>query len=648
MPRIFYLVLILGGLAATGGVEAMQSDWQPAADPVSLLDRYADKFEGDVATHQAELRNTAIEALQGLEWWLDSLEIAEQSYLRNMLRPAEIRRRLEQVSPDARTLRAIERRFYGMDNALNQPPILALRTALTHYVNYLEVVSVNDLQAEFHWRLSELDRELNRPSGPQTARIARHVGWLVAARQTPRLVAELQQAFSHPAIVVDVNPDLVLPMLANYQKEIARSQYATNRIIGVPVSGMSHVRATVAPAIADDPERLTIRLQINGSIQSPDNESRPAPQRAPIIGNVSVALTSSGNTSIEGYKEIYWDGLRLATRPANVDCQTRSELQDIDINRRYRRPSTRIAKRVDRQIEKRAVEEVRKKTPEANRASADLARRQIAEQLDEEVALLVDQANAEIRQYYEEPLNGLGLLPATSGQVGAHSLRIGFRGLHAGGIGTAAPLPRPAMQGDLELAVHETMGSGLWSAWLSGRTLSDREFRRVSREIRGFVPAELKISGNQPWSVRLDSIEPLSTRFRDGRLQVALQIRALTIDGETWDVPVRVSAAWGVEPQFDMPLFVRTGEIGLEWNKPGSIDPATKTRLREFLTRKFNAFFARRMHLDGLSAPGGGQWGVTSRMKVVSSEIGDGWWRVVFRARDLNVLDNVSTPSGKP
>ena len=394
----------------------------------------------------------------------------------------------------------------------------------------------------------------------------------------------------------------------------------------------------VSPELVGNTQHATLRLLIEGTIDSPSNRSTPDPQRAPLVGNVSVTLQSNGKTSVRGTKDIYWDGSCLVTEPAEVECETAADLNHVAISRNYRRPNRRLAQRVDNQIRKRAYDEVKKKSGRASREAAALAERQVGGQLDSEVAKLLEQANAKIDEFYREPLEQLGLLPISSSHSGSQAIRLGFRGTHYGGIGAPHAAPDRWSYGDVELSLHESMNSNLWAGYLRGRLLTDRDFKNVHRELRGFVPQALRIGGNQPWSVRLDSEAPLEARFRNGRIHLVLGIESLTIEDQTWHCPFSLSTRYKVLAADDMPRFERDGDVKFQWLAAGPASDTEKQIVTDFAREKFTAFFAREMHLDGMAAPVGGAWGTAAELKIIKSEIGDGWWRVAFKARDMNRL----------
>jgi len=149
-------------------------------------------------------------------------------------------------------------------------------------------------------------------------------------------------------------------MIVEYRREIDKSEFAKNEIMGVPVQGTSRMTAVITPDLIYSTVYAGLRLNISGRIESPKNEASPDSQRVPVVGNVSVKLRSRGETSVQGVKEIYWDGQALMAKPAQVDCETSAELEDVDISRKYRRPNRLMAQRLDYQIKKRAYSEVKK------------------------------------------------------------------------------------------------------------------------------------------------------------------------------------------------------------------------------------------------------------------------------------------------
>ena len=183
------------------------------------------------------------------------------------------------------------------------------------------------------------------------------------------------------------------------------------------------------------------------------------------------------------------------------------------------------------------------------------------------------------------------------------------------------------------------MCSNLWAGFLRGRQLTDEDFKNVHRELRGFVPMPLRISGNRSWAVRLSAELPLEARFRNGLVTITLHIESWTTDGVWQQKAVSISASYRVEPEINMPRFVRDGDVQIVWHQVRADQPDPSSTQREFIRSKFDAFFARELYLDGLSAPVGNEWGPAAKLKIVASEIHSGWWRVIFKSDELNRLN---------
>ena len=606
------------------------------AQPPELNDEAKDSFLSISDADHELLRARTLSALEAVHTELNQLGGVEQARFAHDYQLDALTNLLDAQDVDRKALRDIERSYYGLHRGPQVKSLRDLRTALTQELDFLYALESSNPRREFQFRVEALQAALKSHS-PDTNLIGRHTAWMMAMGQSSQWIDALQKDFQHPSIVVDINPQLVLPMLADFERKIDKSEYAKNRIMGVPVEGESRMIAKVNPELLQSDHRLGVKLNLEGQIESPGNEAKPDPQRVPVIGNVSVKLKSRGVTEVKGAKEIYWNGLWLEALPAEVDCTTEAELKDVDISRQYRRPNRILAQRVDHQIRKRAYGEVKKNSDRTNAEAAKLASNLVSEQLDDEVASLLADANEKIDEFYVRPLDQLGLLPIGTGLVNPLTIRLGFRGAHGGGIAAPEALPIRKLKGDLELSAHESMGSNLWAGYLKGRRLTDREFKNVHRELRGFVPQALRLAGHTPWEVRMDEQSPLEIEFREGLITLKLRMQSVAIDNRVWDIPFSVSAQYHVATDADMPRFERIGEIHLNWREPdSSIDDFEI--LERFVLEKFDAFFANVMHLDGMSAPVGGAWGSAAELKIVESQVQNGWWRIIFQARDMNRL----------
>lgn len=582
------------------------------------------------------LRAHTLDALEAVHAELNQMDSVQRARFAHEYQLDALQRLLDLRDLDRQALRDIERSYYGLQRGPQAQSLRDLRTALTAELEFLHALESSNRKQEFQFRSRALQDAVKSQS-PDTNLIGRHMAWMMTTGQSPDWIDALQREFQHPSIVVDINPELVLPVLADFEREIDKSEYAKNRIMGVPVEGESRMIATVNPELIPSQDRLGVKLNLVGQIESPLNEAKPDPQRVPVIGNVSVKLKSQGVTEVQGVKEIYWNGLWLNASPAEVDCKTEAKLKDVDISRQYRRPNRILAQRVDHQIRKRAYGEVKKNSDRTNAEAAKLAASMVSEQLDEEVASLLAEANKKIDEFYVRPLDQLGLLPIGTGLVNPLAIRVGFRGTHGGGIAAPEALPIRKLKGDLELSAHESMGSNLWGGYLKGRRLTDREFKNVHRELRGFVPEALRLASHAAWEVRMDEERPLEIEFREGLIELRLRMQSIAIEHQQWELPFSISAHYHVATDADMPRFERVGSIDLQWHQTVS-KVEDFQRLEGFVSEKFDAFFAKAMHLDGMSAPVGGAWGSAAELKIVESQIQNGWWRIIFKARDMNRL----------
>ena len=627
MQKLCLAILIVNSLISGSALQAQS----PAINEASEV-----SFRRISTGNHRLLRERTQRALVTLRDELNRMDSVQRARLLHDYQLDALASLLEDQNADRNALRDIERSYYGLQRGPQAESLRDLRVALTAELNFLRILNNDDPELEFRERSRALQNALSRER-PDTNLISRHAAWMMAAGRSQEWIDEIQNEFQHPSIVVDINPRLVLPVLDDFEREIDKSEYSKNRILGVPVEGESRMVAKVNPELIRSEDRLGVRLNLEGQIESPGNEAKPEPQRVPVIGNVSVKLKSKGVTEVHGVKEIYWNGLWLNALPAEVDCETKAKLQDVGISRQYRRPNRIIAQRVDHQIRKRAYGEVKKNSERTNAEAAKLASTMVGEQLDQEVANLLSDANEKIDEFYVRPLDQLGLLPIGSGLVNPLAIRVGFRGTHAAGIAAPEALPIRKLKGDLELSAHESMGSNMWAAYLQGRRLTDREFKNIHRELRGFVPEALRLAGHRAWEVRMDEESPLEIELREGLIGLRLTMQSISIEKQNWQLPFSISARYQVIVDADMPRFERVGTIELRWLQEGT-EVEDLRILERFVKEKFDAFFAEEMHLDGMSAPVGGAWGSAAELKIVESQIQNGWWRIIFQARDMNRL----------
>ncbi|WP_254512762.1 hypothetical protein [Anatilimnocola floriformis] len=571
------------------------------------------------------LINECRAALQGLNRHFEQASSRDKSILNRLLDREALTEALQAARPDASRLLVLSKQFYAPREGLELDAVLQMRAALDRYLDSQLLTNdrlPEDLREEraIHIeRIIELlaNRELDH------AALREEVAWLATLNQAQPLVAALQDEFQQPNLQFTISRNMLPAMAEKFQKQVERSHWSSNVILGNRVEGMSHFQGQLGGQPVAKQENA-LELALTGQLQSPHNTAYAG----------KFQIHSQGQTAIQAKTKVEWDGTKFTATPAQVAAQTTSALTGASVERRRLFPNSRLAGRIDNRIQSEVLSRASESLPQARQQASGLAATRIAESFNTEIKARMAEWNAQVQHYYTHPLVRVGMLPKSSASLNESHANLHFNIPGRSGI-AARTAPDMNLRGDLNVHIHESAFPNLIERFAGGGIWDDEFFAYIQKEALGDNDVELRVRENsERWAVQFERLSPWSTRIdRDG-VHFTLAIAAYWINGQERATPFTLHCTLApVEEVGNEHGWQRVGDVNIE----GDI----ASQDRAFLRQKFSGFFASRFHLDGLSSPAGGAWDYLSTVRLHKLKLADGWLGMEFR-REQNSTDKVA------
>jgi hypothetical protein len=196
------------------------------------------------------------------------------------------------------------------------------------------------------------------------------------------------------------------------------------------------------------------------------------------------------------------------------------------------------------------------------------------------------------------------------------------------------------------LQLHQSLINNVAIDLLAGRTLDQQEIERLSVEILGKVPPELREQGRDPWSITFANEHPISLSIDDGQLAVTVRGQRYTSGDRRFD-GMNVTARYELQNTGGVVEAVRIGDLDIY---PPGFPPGGGRRiplrlltLRNLLKHRFETIFTPRIVSQGIALAG-----VPSRGKLDLARLqaDQGWmvlgWR--FQAGSATLASTEGSP----
>jgi hypothetical protein len=151
--------------------------------------------------------------------------------------------------------------------------------------------------------------------------------------------------------------------------------------------------------------------------------------------------------------------------------------------------------------------------------------------------------------------------------------------------------------------MHETMVLNFGETLLGGETLTDERLVELLTESEVEVPEELQVTPDKdPWSITFASVQPVSARFENNRMKLAIHGRRFTRGEQVVRADIEISADYVLERQGNGSKLTRQGDVMVEYLDRERLSVG-QVAMKTFLRKKFDALFKAEFKSDGLQLP---------------------------------------------
>lgn len=509
---------------------------------------------------------------------------------------------LAKTDPNLGTLDRSLKGFFGPDvEGLEQSEFIQLRTTLRAYMNAIYFTKNTKSEQMFEVQVTRLVENLTiyleTPSNENAWKIGRVIGWFERAEQVADLRNEVRYHFFQPNIFLHVSQHLIS---SGEKRIVDQTQDVSQVVKGVPVKGVATLKGQVSYALAENSQRATINVMLDGTILSKN-----------VAEKSGVTVNTNGTTTVHAEKRVSFDKNGFTTSPATGKATTKLELGSIDA------PSSAYES-----IAKTKFIKGRSSNEEAaSQLSVDSVNKEMDANVLELLGDVIDGYKTKIR----DPLLRRGGFPeqfTTSSTKGLVNLQL----LQTGRYQLAASSEPPALNKstDVSLRLHESFVRNFTEVVLGGVELTDEKLVEHMTRFGAEIPDELKIGpGKKSWAITFSNTQPISVGFRNNQIVIAIQGQQFRDGMRLIKEPIRIAATYNVEKTETGMRLQRDGDVAVDFLARKTltvIQVATKT----VMSKKFNALFK-----DDIVGQGGiklpGQWENAGNLILQQLVADNGW-----------------------
>jgi hypothetical protein len=334
-----------------------------------------------------------------------------------------------------------------------------------------------------------------------------------------------------------------------------------------------------------------------------------------------VTVRMASETSIDARKRLIVTPEGLFPGAAQADCNTDTEILDVEANRR-----------VIERLGRRRAEKLR---PEAQESASQ----QVAERVQTELDTQAKNPLAEANKFYLEklrlPLVNVGGFPRDI-RISTTSSHIAIRVLaeQPGQMAPPAYMPQLESQYDIFVCGHQSLVANMAEPLVGGKTFDDKQFLDVMRIMTGTAERGLWVFDGRPrWEVTFAKRRPIQATFADGTFRLTFSFSAATCGDDKVTAPLEASALFRPEATANGVRLVRQFTPTVAFTD-GAADTPERARVREQLMERFNAFFQADLYFDGLAPPAGGTWAKLRDLKLVKLHAENGWFTIGYQLNE--------------
>jgi hypothetical protein len=480
---------------------------------------------------------------------------------------------------------------------VDHPKFIQMREALRNQMELQEILGdENNALATLPEKLKAYQENANEGS---SAALGNILGWMDRTKQNGDLVKAVRHHFAKPNLFVESSDRLVLFGMDQPVDEKARvSDYQE----GTSINGNSHTVGDIKAKLVPNHKRGEINVHMTGKMN------------ASTVGynNNGVTIRSSGVTSIEADKPVYFVESGMQDAPAVARCRTRNTVHSVSAT--------------SGQVESIARQRIAENHSSNEQRAARRAEDQIERQLNDRVRKQVSDANKRFQDDFFAPLARRGVTPrlvknrSTDTQVLTTMILAAPEHL-------AAPNEPPAMttEGDMRARIHVSWFNNLGDILMRGSVMTDEGLAKTVEEWRGEVPEELKITeDSDPWNIVFASRRPLVVAVGDDTISITLRGARFTARRSTMNEPMNILANYKIHRNGGGVKLIREGDVAVEFPEQGDSLSPRYLALKSFWQTKFGGLFPPEM--DDLSLKLRGNWEKAGPLKLTGLAARENGW----------------------
>ncbi len=584
--RCVRIILLL--LSAFVGMETLRAAESNTPPTNPLADSIAEQAIPWVPVQTAQLeaaRAQVAQAADRLERFLAGGSEANAEAWKRFLGWESIDQLIAEPPTDAKAVATAAAPLFSGQPGLELPPFVELRDALAVYYNrLLAVQDAPEMAQRFADRLADLRQAIQNAQEDRVesrADIAVLLEWFEQLEQAPELIQRIRDAYAHPNLQVTIASDTIAK---RFNSPVSDTSPVQETILGTPVRGVAHTVGNVTARLLPSEHDAQIELIMTGTATSDTRGYRPP-----------VTIYSDGVTQVFATKRLWIGDVGIWTEPASASCSTSTQIRGI-------RTANRIGSQLVRKI---AWKQIYAQKPQAEQISARLAERRAASKLDQQVLDVVGSANGQLATKIRQPLVGRNLFPRLLRfRTTADRLHLTALQARTTQLGSSTAVPDPPSQG-VTVQVHESLFQNTASSAIGGMVITDVRAKELVEEFTGEVPEQLQIKPDEdPWSITFDRAQPLTLRFDDDHVTIALRGRQFTRGDQPLRQVIQIAATYQIAAVNGRVRLTRQGEINVTFpGKDTERLSLTELRNKTFMTNKFEGLFRQEISGEGLQLP---------------------------------------------
>ena len=580
------IVLLL--LTSFVGMETLRAADSHPAPTNQLAASIAEQAIPWVPVQPAQLeaaRAQVAQAADRLERFLAGGSEANAEAWKRFLGWQSIDQLIAEPPTDAKAVATAAAPFFSGQPGLELPPFVELRDALALYYNrLLAVQDAPEMAQRFADRLADLRQAIQNAREDRVesrADIAVLLEWFEQLEQVPELIQQIRDAYGHPNLHVTIASETIAK---RFNRPVSDTSPVQETILGTPVRGVAHTVGNVTARLLPSEHDAQIELIMTGTATSDTRGYRPP-----------VTIYSDGVTQVFATKRLWIGDIGIWTEPTSASCSTSTQIRGI-------RTANRIGSQL---VQKIAWKQIYAQKPQAERISARLAERRVASKLDQQVLDVVGSANGQLATKIRQPLVGRNLFPRiVRMRTTADRLHLTVLQARTTQLGSSTVAPDPPSQG-VTVQVHESLFQNTASSAIGGMVITDVRAKELVEEVTGEVPEQLQIKPDEdPWSITFDRAQPLTLRFDDDQVTIALRGRQFTRGDQPLRQIIQIAATYRLEAVNGRVRLTRQGDINVTFpGKDTERLSLTELRNKTFMTNKFEGLFRQEISGEGLQLP---------------------------------------------